>query len=177
MAGGDEAAALGAACGTGDLAAMQAVLSASADPAMLMLTRCEKGWTPLTRATLHRHVDAMHLLLEHPAADTAAMLMQTCSFGHTALLLAAANGHVDATSLLLNHPSADPAAMLAFDSTHGMSALIAAAHFAADFSPYDNPIRPFAPLLLLLRRIAVELQPSDAKQAHMTRVVEALSDQ
>jgi hypothetical protein len=86
------------------------------------------------------------------------------------------HGKVDAMRLLLDHPSANPPAMLAFDSTHGKSAFIAAAKFAAESPPYDGhaPTHPCAPLLLLLRRIAVEPQPSDAQQAHMTKVMEAL---
>jgi hypothetical protein len=35
-----------------------------------------------------------------------------------------------------------------------------------------TPKRPFAPLLLLLRRVAVDPHPSDAQQAHTTRVME-----
>ncbi|KAG1655176.1 hypothetical protein FOA52_005794 [Chlamydomonas sp. UWO 241] len=105
------------------------------------------------------------------------MMLRTSNAGCTALKLAAMNGEVDAVRLLHDHPSADPAAILAFDGTHEVSALIMAAQFAADSSPYDGhaPTRPFAPLLLLLRRIPVEPQPSDAHQAHMTRVVEVLS--
>lgn len=65
--------------------------------------------------------------------------------------------------------------MMFFDSTHGESAFIAAARFADETSSYDghSPPRPCVPLLLLLRRIAVESQPSDAHMAHMTKVVEA----
>ncbi|KAG1664275.1 hypothetical protein FOA52_009777 [Chlamydomonas sp. UWO 241] len=112
------------------------------------------------------------------------MMMLASDDGMTALMAAVDNGRVDAMRLLLDHPSADPAAMLAFDSTREVSAFIAAARLAAASSFYGrhpsfysrHPSSPFAPLLLLLRRTAVEPQPSNAQQAHMIRVVEALSE-
>ncbi|KAG1655179.1 hypothetical protein FOA52_011488 [Chlamydomonas sp. UWO 241] len=128
------------------------------------------------RAAKGGHVDAMRLLLNHASADVATMLIAS-SGGWTALMLDSRNGHVDAMRLMLDHPSATPAAMLVFDSTHEVSALIAAAEFAAKSSPHDGhaPTTPCAPLLLLLCSVTVALQPSDAHQAHMTRVVEVLS--
>ncbi|KAG1680817.1 hypothetical protein FOA52_008150 [Chlamydomonas sp. UWO 241] len=90
-------------------------------------------------------------------------------------MLASENGHVNAMRLLLDHPSADLAAMMAFDNVHGNSALTAAAGFAAGrYTSTPAPTRSCTPLLLLLRRITVQPQPSDAQQAHMTKVMEVL---
>jgi hypothetical protein len=38
----------------------------------------------------------------------------------------------------------------------------------------DDDVRPFAPLLLLLLRVAADPQASDAQQTHTTKVMEAL---
>ncbi|KAG1667350.1 hypothetical protein FOA52_001408 [Chlamydomonas sp. UWO 241] len=53
---------------------------------------------------------------------------------------------------------------------------MAAAGFAAGqpTDRYRAPTRSCAPLLLLLRRFAVEPQSSDAQEAHMSRVMEVL---
>ncbi|KAG1673066.1 hypothetical protein FOA52_013135 [Chlamydomonas sp. UWO 241] len=126
----------------------------------MLLLRCNRGMSNL---------DSMRLLLNHPAADSAEMMMHTNTDG----ALIGYQGHVDAMSLLLDHTCADPAAMMAFDGTTAdSSALIAAARFAAESPPYDGhePTPPCVPLPLLLRRIAVEPQPSDAQQARMTTV-------
>jgi hypothetical protein len=75
--------------------------------------------------------------------------------------------------LLLEHPTVDPAALMAIRNTDGASALVVAA--ASACRPDDN--KPSCePLLFLLRRVcvAVDPQPSDAQQAHMTKVMEAL---
>jgi hypothetical protein len=136
------------------------------------------GRNALMWASYAGNLDAMRLLLDHPSADPAEMMMSANSDGDTVVMCAAQDGNVRVLRLLLDHPSADPAAMLAFDSNHnGDSALIRAATFAADSSRYNRHARtsPCAPLLFLLRRIAVEPQPSDAQQAHMTVVVEELS--
>jgi hypothetical protein len=67
-------------------------------------------------------------------------------------------------NVLHHHPSADPAECWRLIAL----ALIAAARFAAASSAHDGhaPPSPCAPLLFLLRRIAVEPQPSDAQNDH-----------
>jgi hypothetical protein len=97
-------------------------------------------------------------------------VMYAANDGFIALILAADTGQCEAMRLLLDHPSADPAAMMAVRSTAGISALIAAAAFAVHADP---PTRSCAPLLLLLRRVAVE-SPCDAQKAHMTEVMEVM---
>jgi hypothetical protein len=74
---------------------------------------------------------------------------------------------VEVLRLLLEHPSADPAAMLGAAVGRGTTAVMAAAAFAVGLSP----ARSCAPLLFVLRRVAVESQPSDDQQAHMTNVM------
>ncbi|KAG1652957.1 hypothetical protein FOA52_009231 [Chlamydomonas sp. UWO 241] len=65
---------------------------------------------------------------------------------------------------------------MAVQSSGGTSALTAAACFAASKPVPDesDPMRSCAPLLLLLRREAAELQPCDAQVAHVSRVMEVL---
>jgi hypothetical protein len=95
--------------------------------------------------------------------------------GSTALMLAVA--HVDAVRLLLDHPAADPAALMAVRSKTGDSALQLAAAFATGRLHSDHYHPSCVPLLLLLRRVATDVQPSDARQAHMSEVMEALMDE
>ncbi|KAG1659974.1 hypothetical protein FOA52_010607 [Chlamydomonas sp. UWO 241] len=66
--------------------------------------------------------------------------------------------------------------MIAVRGVQGASALTIAARFAAGgSSPHLTDNAPSCvPLLLLLRRVTVEPEPSDAHQAHMTLVMEAL---
>jgi hypothetical protein len=122
----------------------------------------------------------MRLMLDHPAADAAAMMMidtgVTTHMSHKRNMYAAQNGNLEAMRLLLDHPSADAAAMMAARSTTGTSALMAAVWFAAGLpaKPARVVPRSCAPLLLLLRRVAVESQPSDVHKAHMTEVMEEL---
>ncbi|KAG1665807.1 hypothetical protein FOA52_015300 [Chlamydomonas sp. UWO 241] len=119
-------------------------------------------------------VEAMRLLLDHPSADPGRMLMHTHNRVSTALMLAASGAHADATRLLLDHPSANAAAMVAVRRPGGASALTAAAEWAvgADYpSESFDSTRSCEPLLLLLRRVAVESQPCDAQRAHMTEVL------
>ncbi|KAG1674962.1 hypothetical protein FOA52_014757 [Chlamydomonas sp. UWO 241] len=135
------------------------------------------GWTALMWAAVEGNVEVMRLLLDHPSADATAMMMHANRNGDIALTCAALDGHVEAMRLLLDHPSADAAAMIALRGSEGECALTAAADFAA-----GQPVcisrppsaRSCVPLLLLLRRVAVESQPSDAQQEHMSTVMEAL---
>ncbi|KAG1667353.1 hypothetical protein FOA52_001413 [Chlamydomonas sp. UWO 241] len=147
----------------------------SADAAAMMMLANSSKDTALLIAAWKGDVDTMRLLLDHPSADAAAMMILKQHDGCDALMLAAQEGHVDALRLLLDHPSADVAAMMATRSAEGISAVMAAAGFAA-CQPTDRyrDTRSCAPLLLLLRRDAVELQPSDAQEAHMTKVMEVL---
>ncbi|KAG1679634.1 hypothetical protein FOA52_006151 [Chlamydomonas sp. UWO 241] len=152
----------------------------AADAAAMMMHTADDGSDALMQASVMRNVNTVRLLLDHPSADPAAMMLRVRNDGSNALALAARDGHVDAMRLLLDHPSADPVAMMAaHTSTAGASysALTAAAGFAAGLPRYLNwrglP-RSCAPLLLLLRRFAVESQPCDALRAHMSKVVEAL---
>jgi hypothetical protein len=150
--------------------------------AMMMVADSQHGSTALMFAVQGGRMDAMRLLLDHPAADPAAMMRHTNSLGSTLLVMSAINGHVDAMRLLLDHPSADAAAMIAHRTTNGISALISAAAFAASvpdacMNAASAPAAQarswdYAPLLLLLRRVAVEPHPSDAQQDHMTLVME-----
>jgi hypothetical protein len=73
--------------------------------------------------------------------------------------------------LLLDHPSVDPEAMMALRNTDGTSVFVAAAEIAAGIFTVPPSCKP---LLFLLRRVAVEPQPPDAQQAHMTQIMEAL---
>ncbi|KAG1662114.1 hypothetical protein FOA52_012975 [Chlamydomonas sp. UWO 241] len=67
--------------------------------------------------------------------------------------------------------------MMAFNVASGRSALVAATEFAAggDGHIAGRPPPSHAALLFLLRRVAVQPQPSDTQVAHMRKVVEALS--
>jgi hypothetical protein len=151
----------------------------------LLMSADEEGMSALMHAASNGHVHVLRLLLDHPCADPAGMMMLakkrcwysfTITGGYIALMFAAAHGHVAAMRLLLGHPSADPAAMVAVVTPEGRSALVAAAQFAVGTYPSTSgtPPRSCAPLLLLLRRVAVESQPSDDQQAHMSKVMEAL---
>jgi hypothetical protein len=145
----------------------------SVDPAAMMVLTTSLGWSPLILSAQNGKVDAMRLLLDHPCADPGAMMMHSNKLGATAIMRAAETGFADAVRVLLDHPSADPAAMVAARTSGGWSALMFAAGFAAgqrDFG--ESPPCSCAPLLLLLRRIAVVPKPSDAHQAHMTEVLE-----
>jgi ankyrin repeat protein len=123
MANRDEASALFAACAKGDLAVMQALLSASADPATLMLTHSD-GLNPLMWAACTCNVDSMRLLLDHPSTDAAAMLMTTSRrWGWTPLMWAACTSSMDSMRLLLDHPSADAAEMLMLTDLRGSTVL------------------------------------------------------
>jgi hypothetical protein len=167
-----------------DVAAMQRLLDHSTDPAAMILhTRRSDGpcagFTALMWAAISSRMaslDAMRLLLDHPSADPAAMLMHGDSNGTelTALMITVLLGNVDAMRLLLDHPSADPAAMMVVRGPSGTSALKFAAMRAAGSLPYFRTPPSCAPLLLLLRRVAAEPQPSDDQQAHMSMVMEAL---
>jgi hypothetical protein len=118
-------------------------------------------------------VTSLRLLLDHPSADPAAMIMHKLRLGSTALMVAAHKGNEGILRLLLDHPSADATAMMAARTPAGFSALTAAADFAAEASPNDSSRRSYAPLLLLLRRVAAEPQPCADQQAHMSRVLQA----
>jgi hypothetical protein len=148
----------------------------SADaPAMLVATDMY-GTTAVMWAVRNGQVDALRVLLDHPAADAAAMLVATDMYGATAVMSAVRNGQVDALRVLLEHPSADPAAMLVATDGHGRTAVMLAAGFASGQHALwvmGTP-RSCAPLLFVLRRVAVEAQPSDDQQAHMTKVMEVL---
>jgi hypothetical protein len=161
----------------GDVNVMRLLLDhPSADAAAQMMHATNFGTTALMFAAQEGLLDAVRVLLYHPSADAGAMMMLTTNEGSTALMFAARNGMLDAMRLLLEHPSSDPAEMIAARSTNGISALTAAACFAAG-QPITSSrahTRSCAPLLLLLRRVAVEPQPCAAQQAHMTEVMEAL---
>ncbi|KAG1662720.1 hypothetical protein FOA52_014586 [Chlamydomonas sp. UWO 241] len=103
------------------------------------------------------------------------MIMHTTADGRSTLMLAA-NGHMDAMCMLRDHPSTDPAALMVVRGVGGTSALTAAAAFAAGPPQTWRVLkRSCAPLLLLLSRVPVEPQPSDAaEQAHMSKAMEAL---
>ncbi|KAG1680947.1 hypothetical protein FOA52_009906 [Chlamydomonas sp. UWO 241] len=169
--------------------AMHMLLDHPASDAAAMLMHADSdGDNALMLVALQNgRVDTMRLLLNHSSADAAAMMMQTGSIGDTALMLAARFGHMDAMRLLLDHPAADVAAMLAVHTVAGtgcVSALLSAAKFAAKGSTdrMDTPStsavqtlsRDCAPLLLLLRRVAVD--PSFDQQLHMTMVMSAMCD-
>jgi hypothetical protein len=173
------------ACKAGDVAAIQRLLHASADPAEMLNTSNNdldnglninglNGWTALMYAAEGGNVSALRLLLDHPSADPADMLMRTNQHGHTAIMRAAYFGRVDAMRLLLDHPSADPVGILAYDSTasdgRGYSALTGAAIFAINGAGASSTALG---LLFLLRRVAAGPQPSNA-QAHMTNVLAIL---
>jgi hypothetical protein len=82
--------------------------------------------------------------------------------------------------------------MMAFNKTDDCSALVAAAAFAAgddaaDYSDDDDddddeeavaerPAPSCIPLLFLLRRVAMQPQPCDNQEAHMSKVMEVLMD-
>jgi hypothetical protein len=143
-------------------------------PAMMVNQSDSKGSTPLHLTASLGHLGAIRLLLDHPCAEPAAMLMRAANDGFTAFMVACRHGHFDAMFLLLDHPSADAAAMMAVRTPEGASALTAAAEFAAGV-PASYCASPCVPLLLLLRRVAVEPQPcDDTQQAHMSLVMEAL---
>jgi ankyrin repeat protein len=176
---------------SGHVDAMRVLLDhPAADPAAMLMHRNSVGCTALLYATFSAAqsglVDAMRLLLDHPAADPGAMMMHSDSEGGTALVYAARNGNMDAMHLLLDHPAADPAAMISFLNGN-CSALLSAAIFAASgrtfvrtdaasASAVQTPTWDCAPLLFLLRRVAVDPHPSDAQQVHMSMVMEAMCD-
>jgi ankyrin repeat protein len=150
----------------------------SADPAAMMMHTGFDGWTVLMCSAHAGDVDTMRLLLDHPSADAAAMMMHACGdhrSGQTALMMSAEVGDLKVMRLLLDHPSADAAAMVAVRGPADVSTLALAAGFAAgqpcwpDCTP-GAPPRSCVPLLLLLRRVPLDAQPSDAHQAHMTEV-------
>jgi hypothetical protein len=174
--------------------------------AMLMHADSACGSSALTLASWKGNVGAMRLLLEHPAADPGVMITHADYMDSTALLEAAMGGHVDAMRLLLDHPAADATALMAArenyfgrhvdnanDGRPAVSALIAAASFAAagpvsltgvpapafyasESAVQTLPLGDCAPLLFLLRRVAVEPHPSAAQQAHMSAVMEAMCE-
>ncbi|KAG1674680.1 hypothetical protein FOA52_007204 [Chlamydomonas sp. UWO 241] len=157
----------------GHVEAMRVVLDhLSSNAAAMMMLANSRGGTALIGAATGGHVDAMRLLLDHPSANPAAM-MHSSKYGYSALGTAALGGHVHAMRLLLDHPSADPAVMMAVGSNRGRSALVAAAQFAADGDDCC-PGHRCVPLLLLLRLVAADPQPSDAQRAHMNEVMKAL---
>ncbi|KAG1677160.1 hypothetical protein FOA52_000966 [Chlamydomonas sp. UWO 241] len=174
--------ALRQAAGEGDARALEHLLRTSGyDPADLLMLTDGDGTTALMEAAMAGdHVDVMRLLLDHPCADAATILMHATHLGFTAVIAAAVSGHVDVMRLLLTHPSADPAAMMAFNADIGESALVAAAVFATggiagDADDYEDALPPScAPLLFLLRRFAMQPQPCDAQEAHMSKVMEVL---
>ncbi|KAG1670271.1 hypothetical protein FOA52_003621 [Chlamydomonas sp. UWO 241] len=152
----------------------------SADPAAMMAHADNQGDTAFLLAAWSGRVDGMRLLLDHPSANPASMMAHTDSTGLNALMSAARNGCVDVMRLLLDHPFADPASMMAVRNPGGtsISALTAAATWAARPPPPGRPLHPpaCAPLLFLLRRVVEEESlPSDAEQAHMSLVMEALT--
>jgi len=152
-----------------------ALMAAAAHGRLRVVLQLSDGATALTFAAINGHVACTRLLLYHPSADAAAMMMLTTSSGVTALMAAAAHGHVECMGLLLNHPSADAAAMMKLKDFDGASAFTSAAQFASQCGAGSSACTLCAPLLLLLRRVAKEPQPSDdAEWAHMTKVMEAL---
>jgi hypothetical protein len=174
--GAREGRALRLAAGEGDVAALETLLGAAADAVPMLMAADEKGKTALMYAAMCGSVNALRLLLDHPSADAAAMMMVTNSGGSNALMFSAFCGQAAAMRVLLDHASADPAAMMAARSTNGVSALTAAAWFAAGRpTGYPRALpRSCAPLLLLLRRVAVEPHPNDAQQTHMSKVMDAV---
>jgi hypothetical protein len=172
----------------------------SVDAAAMMMLSDNHGRTCLMAAAFRGHVEAQRLLLDHPSADAAAMmmlrdahgmiaLMPAASYGNAdamhmmldhpsaALTFAAEKGNMDAMRVLLDHPSADAAAMMELGvGVEGTTALGFAAFFAVRALDGSDPgLRPrCAPLLLLLRCVAVVLQPCAALKAHMSKVMEAL---
>ncbi|KAG1677367.1 hypothetical protein FOA52_010746 [Chlamydomonas sp. UWO 241] len=169
--------ALMLAAAKGNVAAMHTLIDhPAADVAAMLLFTGIGGLTAFTLCVSGGHVEAMRMLLDHPSADPGAMMMHRDDEGQTALMLAAWRGDFEAMRLLLKRPSSDSVAMLAFDSAANYSALVAAAisELYCGYGPGVGgvPKRPFAPLLLLLRRVAVHpSQPSDDQVAHMSRVV------
>ncbi|KAG1672947.1 hypothetical protein FOA52_012392 [Chlamydomonas sp. UWO 241] len=145
--------------------------------AMMMHTDCIMQ-VALVCAAESGHAGAMLVLLDHPSADSSAMMMHTDHKGEIALMTAAENGHVDAMRVLLDHPSADSAAMLA--ARNGIqgndSARTLAALFAVGRRHLDGVEIPpsCAPLLFLLRRVRMNLEPRESQQALMTNVMDAL---
>jgi hypothetical protein len=162
----------------GMVGAMRLLLDHPAvDPAAMLALSDNDGWTVLEMASYAGHVEAMRLLLDHPSAGAKAMMVHANKAGWNSLKLAALQGKSEAMRLLLDHPSADAASMMVARSTEDDSALTAAAGFAAGEptgTAHALITRSCAPLLLLLRRVAVDPQPCDAQQAHMSRVMEAL---
>jgi hypothetical protein len=153
----------------GKVDAMRLLLDHPSAPAGMMMLGDDQGKTALMYAAFHGRLDAMRLLLDHPSAP-AGMMMLGDDQGKTALMWAGFNGHTGVMRLLLDHPSADPAAMMELSvDAYGATALVLAARFAARALHESDPVlrSRCAPLLFLLRRIAVEPQPSDAQQAHM----------
>jgi hypothetical protein len=155
---------------------MRVVLEHAADPAAMLVLRDSDGDTALALAAMNGNVEAMRVLLDHPSADPAVMMMLGDGQGWIAVMWAAVFGHLGAMRLLLDHPSADVAAMMAVRTPGGASVFTDAARFAAGSSPdiETAAARSCAPLLLLLRRVAVEPQPCAAQRAHMTMVMERL---
>jgi hypothetical protein len=149
------------------------------DPVALLMSTDDSGDTAFLLCAYFGNLDGMRLLLDHPSADAAAMLTDADAVGLTGLMQASEEGQEHAMRLMLDHPSADAAAMMAVRGPGGVSALTIAALFAAgagtESSWYvhseNKPSCP--PLLLLLRRVAVQPEPSDEHQAHMTEVMEA----
>ncbi|KAG1665618.1 hypothetical protein FOA52_011449 [Chlamydomonas sp. UWO 241] len=171
--------ALWDAAAQGDVPAMQRLLdvepgggqSSSAVESMqrAMLEAADGlGRTGLLQAAWGGYGDAIRLLLNHPFADPAAMMMHTTKLGGNALTLAAYNGHVDAMRVLLDHPSADPAAMMMRATSNGATALTLAA--------YNGHVDAMRVLLYHLSPEAAVVMPSDAQQARMSMVMEALCE-
>ncbi|KAG1677157.1 hypothetical protein FOA52_000963 [Chlamydomonas sp. UWO 241] len=176
----------------GHVEAMRLLLGHPSANAPAMMMQAESGGsTALVLAAQYGHVDAMRLLLDHPSADASAMMMHEDGTGWTALMWVAQEGHVDAMRLLLDHPLTEPAAMMTHSAGDGTTALIAASrngHVDAVRLLLDHPsaatsamtafsdaLPPScAPLLFLLRRVAMQPQPCDAQEAHMSRVMVTL---
>ncbi|KAG1677358.1 hypothetical protein FOA52_010737 [Chlamydomonas sp. UWO 241] len=161
----------------GHVEAMRTLLDhTSADAAAMMGNPPGTGgWTALKKAATGGHVEAMRTLLDHPSADAAAMLLFAGNGAVTALMFAAKYGHMAAIRLLLDHPSADVAAMLSAIDIYELTAFMLSVmmRYARCGGYYcDDPERSFAPLLLLLRRVAVDPpQLSGDQVAHMSRVI------
>jgi ankyrin repeat protein len=146
----------------------------SANAAAMMMQTDTEGKTAFMLAVEGGQLCAMRVLLDHPCAEPEAMMTQTTWKGATALVLAVQAGRVHAMRVLLDHPSADAADMMAFCNRSGASVLVLAARFAARLPDWRDLVPSCAPLLLLLRRVATGPLPSDAQQAHMSKVMGAL---
>ncbi|KAG1671876.1 hypothetical protein FOA52_003443 [Chlamydomonas sp. UWO 241] len=145
--------------------------------AAAMLKNTTANRDSFARAAMSGHAETVRLLLDHqPRAVTAVMLAREEGMGSTILSYAASIGRVAVMRLILDHLSAAEAASRmvftdVFTMAAGFTVNAAAGQAAADGA------RNFAPLLLLLRHLHEQAQPSDARQtaAAMSGAMETLS--